>query len=156
MGGRRTLAAGPWIIGLAAVLLAVWAVVDFARAGAPDVPNAAILAAGTDGGGIELHRDASGDVGRRVRLDGTVVGMPTPGGFWVRDIRDNLVFVGSRAKVGTGAPVRVAGTLARFAPDESERRLRQAGVVATPSEQVIRDVQVVPGDAMGIAIVGGR
>lgn len=99
----------------------------------------------------ELHRllpDATDQVGRPTRLDGTVVGHPAPNGFWVRDLRDNIVFVAFAppasppSALRAGSTVRVWGKVALFPAAEQVERLNAAGLVLSTNAIVVRDVQL--------------
>lgn len=155
-------AAWSWLITLAALALLVWAVVDFVQPGGDGRLRPVVAPAGAEsvvaapvGEAIELHRllpDATDDLGKPVRLDGTVVGESSPVGFWVRDLRDNIILVaiadpgGDPAfpAVDQGDAVRVRGVVALLAPQEQAARLQRAGLVLPTSAVVIRDIKVVP------------
>ncbi len=122
MRSRRGVAA-PWLIGLVAVGCGVWAVVDFVGAAQPDEPTAMARTVPVTpvarGRAAELHRlladgDGLDDVGALVSVHGTVVGAARGDGFWVRDLRDNVVWVVSTARPHAGAAVRVTGRLDRM------------------------------------------
>lgn len=151
------LGPGAWIIGVAALALAGWAVVDLIHADAElpairSVPApAAAEAIGSPGGIVPLHRllpDATDDLGRRVRLDGVVVGAVLPAGFWVRDLRDNIVFVAvsapgdGRPAVRRGDMVRVRGVVALLGPGDDAPLREAAGLAVPPAAILIRDIQV--------------
>lgn len=108
------------VAGAAALLLSA-GIVDLLRPADPtpavDAPAAARSAAA-----VELHRllpDASDDVGKTARLDGTVARVDGRG-LWVRDFRDYLVYVivadGLEALPSVGAAVTVVGILERLVP----------------------------------------
>ncbi len=155
-----------WFIGAVAVGLFAWGVAELLGVGpgGPAVTTSTPIAAEIAPAGrsepiMELHRllpDATDDLGRLVSVDGTVVGDASPAGFWVRDLRDNIVFVGE----GTGGPpgltagdaVRVVGRVALLPPDEQAHRLERAGLVLPASAIVIRDVKVLP-TAGGIEVL---
>jgi len=110
---------------------------------------------------VELHHllpDATADLGRRVFVAGTVVGQPAEGGFWVRDLRDNIVFIANRS-VGesagptrAGQPVRVRGTVALFPPAEQAGRLQAAGLVISAGSNLVREIKIEAGPG-GIEIL---
>ncbi|HET9983930.1 MAG TPA: hypothetical protein VFQ38_10100 [Longimicrobiales bacterium] len=163
MRKRRRGVVGAWAVGALAAACALWAVADFVVAARADAPDERILAerpAGERGDVVELHRllpDASDHVGRAVRVDGTVVGAGTAGGFFVRDLRDNVVFVGSAARPGAGTPVRVEGVLEPLPPAEETERLQEAGAAAVAGRdaRLLRDVQVVARRGSAVAVMAG-
>lgn len=155
-------AIGSWLIAAVAVVLLVWAVLDFVRlnSDAPimlaQAPRAAELApALLASNAIALHRllpDATDDLGTLVRLDGTVVGAVTAHGVWVRDMRDNVVFVvatqlGNDAvplsSLEAGDAVRIVGRVARLTPEQQGARFAAAGLVLPETALVIRDVKIL-------------
>jgi hypothetical protein len=154
---------GAWAVGALAAACAIWAVADFVTAARADAPDERILAersAERSSNAVELHRllpDASAHVGREVRVDGTVVGAGTAGGFFVRDLRDNVVFVGSPARPGAGTAVRVEGVLEPMPPEEEKERVREAGAaaVAGSDARLLRDVQVVARRGSAVAVMAG-
>ncbi|HEX7118694.1 MAG TPA: hypothetical protein VF212_07905 [Longimicrobiales bacterium] len=147
-----------WFIGIVALGLFGWGVAELmgVGAGVPASVTSAQLAAelAPPGGNesiVELHRllpDATDDLGRMVAVDGTVVGEASNSGFWVRDLRDNIVFVGAGTdpmpRIETGDDVRVVGRVALLPPDEQANRLERAGLVVPATAVVIRDVKVMP------------
>jgi len=147
-----------WFICIAAVGLFLWGVAELIGVGGSGAEMArsggALLDLGArirDDPVIELHRllpDATDDLGRSVTVDGAVVGEASRMGFWIRDLRDNIVFVdaegGTHAPVETGTEVRVVGRVALFAPGEQADRLERAGLVVPATARVIRDVKVQP------------
>lgn len=152
---EREGAAWSWFIGAVAVGLLAWAVAELVGVGGGGAvvtvsrPVAGEPAPGVRGEPVvELHRllpDATDDLGRLVSVDGTVAGDPSSAGFWVRDFRDNIIFVeGARAVVRAGVAVRVVGRVALLLPDEQADRLERAGLVVPASAVVIRDVKIVP------------
>lgn len=155
-----TRAAWSWVISVTAVGLFVWGVAELIGVGGTTSPAAGVILPATElGRGLEaapiiaLHRllpDATDDLGRRVRIDGSVVGAATIAGFWVRDLRDNIVFVGGRGEeratwppVRAGDAVRVVGVVALLSPSEQARRLERAGLVIPERAIVVRDIKVV-------------
>lgn len=146
-----------WFICIAAVVLFVWGVAELIGVGGsePAVIQAGSMATGLgaaprDDAVVELHRllpDATDDLGRLVSVDGAVVGEASRAGFWVRDLRDNIVFVdveGGLTRISAGAEVRVVGRVALFSPGEQADRLERAGLVVPATARVIRDVKVQP------------
>ncbi|HEX6940391.1 MAG TPA: hypothetical protein VF158_13335 [Longimicrobiales bacterium] len=147
-----------WFIGIVAVGLFAWGVADLVGVGAgePAAATWAPAAAEIERGGrsetiVELHRllpDATDDLGRLVAVDGTVVGEASAAGFWVRDLRDNIVFVGDGSgghpRIEAGDEVRVVGRVALLPPGEQADRLERAGLVIPATAVVIRDVKVQP------------
>lgn len=138
-------AAAPWLIGLAAVGCGMWAVVDFVAAARPDAPGVVAVdppaTRAAAGRPVELHRlladgDGLDDVGALVAMDGTVAGAPGAAGFWLRDLRDNVVWIDSGAQPRAGALVRVVGRLERMAAGPAPARA-PAG-----AGTVVRDVRV--------------
>ncbi len=113
----RSGAAAAWLIGVAAAGCGVWAVADFVLAARPDAPAVVLAEApARAGAAVELHQAlAQGEdaAGALVRVDGNVVGAADAAGFWVRDLRDNGVYVASGERPRSGAAVRVLGRLAR-------------------------------------------
>src|SRR5690606_26608946 len=111
---------------------------------------------------IELHRllpDATDDLGTLVRVDGTIAAV-VGDGFWVRDLRDNVVYVvlPSRARkrrgteeVEPGAAVSVLGVVGLVAPGEVPRLDANARAVPA-SAVVVRDIRIVPLER-GIAVL---
>lgn len=160
-------AAGSWLIGLIATALVLWAATEFVgfdrggrAAGFDAVPvvsaDPGLQLAANDV--VEMHRllpDATGAIGRTVLLAGTVVGEASPVGFWVRDLRDNIVFVSvaadtmdaegqARPELRAGDPVRVRGVVTLLPPDEQAERLAGAGLVLPATAVVVRDVKIQP------------
>lgn len=164
--GRVEGETGSWLIGLIALGVLLWAVVEIidpggsARAGGmasfPTTAEQSMLV--VDGFGVEaveMHRllpDATASIGRAVELDGTVVGEVMTTGFWVRDFRDNIVFVATPRAVGVpvrvraGDAVRIRGVVALLSPTEQAARLAGAGLVLPASATVVHDVQILPSD----------
>jgi len=153
------------IVFVAAVLL-FWAVAELLglrldRPGPLLSTGAPITTEVTSSGPIALHRllpDASNDLGRLVTLDGTVVGDPSRSGFWVKDLRDNVVFVSGEsgadlAEVEAGSVVRVLGVIVRLTADEQAEYLGTAGLVVPASALIVRDVKVAA-LAGGIEVLG--
>lgn len=160
-------AAGSWLIGLIAAALLFWAVAEFIGldrgsrttsfdAASPLSAEPGLQLAANDE--VEMHRllpDATGSIGRTVLLAGTVVGEASPVGFWVRDLRDNIVFVSvaadsgeaegqARPELRAGDLVRVRGIVALLPPDEQAERLAGAGLVLPATAVVVRDVKIQP------------
>lgn len=145
------------IILIAAGLL-VMAAIDFIR---PDRGETVDLGARTEWAGmgrggevVELHRllpDATADLGREVLVAGTIVGEVDTEGFWVRDLRDNIIHISDRsggAEMGLRRPgqtVRVRGTIAILAPPDQAGRLRAAGLVISAGSNLIREIEVQAG-----------
>lgn len=150
MGGR----AWPWLISLIAFVLFLWGVAELLGigGGGPRFATSTTIAAevlptGAGERATELHHllpDATDDLGRLVFIDGTVVGDTSPAGFWVRDLRDNIIFVDGEAttRLETGDAVRIVGHIALLSPEEQADRLERAGLVVPTSAIVIRDVKV--------------
>jgi hypothetical protein len=155
-----------WGIALVATLIAVWAVLDFVAALREEavrgvgVPLAAEVRP-SPRDAIELHRllpDATDDLGTLVRVDGTVVAVVADG-FWLRDLRDNVVFIldprtGRRrrgAELKTGAAVTVVGVVGLIPPGEAP--LIDVAELPVPSSAVVvRDIRVEP-IARGVAVL---
>jgi hypothetical protein len=152
---ERREAAWTGLIALCALALLVLAVLELVDPGRgetmirPAAENQLLAAPGRLV--TELHRllpDATDQVGRPARLDGTVVGQPAPQGFWVRDLRDNIVFVGFAPPsapppaLRAGSTVRVWGKVALFPTAEQIERLNAAGLVLSANAIVVRDVQL--------------
>lgn len=152
-----------WAIVIASLVLFILAVADFIR---PDGVTSLDLAGWRPvqeeppsvwamEESLEFFRllpDATDDLGRAVRVDGAVVGRPMSSGFWVRDLRDNIVFVShsserafrnSRRVVRPGGSVRVRGVVSLFPSAEQAEQLRLAGLVVPASAVVIRDVKIL-------------
>ena len=81
-----------------------------------------------------------------VNLDGTVVGEPDPAGFWVRDLRDNVVYVASGARPRAGASVRVVGRLEHTGVRRRAPRL--------PDGALVDDVRVAAGGPAAVEVLG--
>lgn len=163
MRGDVEGAAGSWLISLIAGALLFWAVMELLELrGGPQVGGFhAVSSVATEPGAlpafdsaIELHRllpDATGSIGRTVRLDGSIVGEASALGFWVRDLRDNIVFVTAgaegrsqpRDELRAGDAVRVYGVIARLSPIEQAERLSGAGLVLPSSAIVVRDIEIL-------------
>jgi hypothetical protein len=154
-------AAWSWFISLIAFGLVFWAIVEFLnpRAGSSlrIVPATETAVAWPDlvEATVELHRllpDATDDLGRPVQVDGTVVGESSAAGFWVRDLRDNVVYIAREGAAPSrsaplslhpGDPVRVRGVIAILTPREQAERLERAGLVVPSNAVVIRDVKIL-------------
>lgn len=165
---RASLGAGwAWGIGLAALVLSVWAVLDFMDAMREEAARGTVTAAAAEPApspldAIELHRllpDATDDLGTLVRVDGTVAAV-FDGGFWVRDLRDNVVYValpararkrGGSAAVEPGAAVSVLGVVGLIAPGEA-LRVDVEALAVPASAVVVRDVRIVPLER-GVAVL---
>jgi hypothetical protein len=150
-----------WSIGLIALALLSVAVIQIIRPGSGEIVD---LSAGrtadlanihTGSGLAELHRflpNASADLGRPVLVAGTIVGQPSRSGFWVRDLRDNIVFVMiDPSYPGGGEPrpgrvVRVRGVIVLFPPAEQADRLHAAGLVIPAGTVVVREVKILATD----------
>lgn len=159
MGRRLREADSAWLIGLIALGLMVWGVIEFLQIGTErpiqiaEISPAAEEAGRTGSvgrGAIELHRllpDATQQLGTEVRLDGTVVGDATRSGFWVRDLRDNVVFVETGVDSSDmpvrGDPVRVLGIVALLPLKQQAEHWENVQRTVPSSALVIRDVQVV-------------
>lgn len=155
-----------WGIGLVATLISVWAVLDFVDAlreeavrgvGAP----LAAEAPRSPRDAIELHRllpDATDDLGMLVRVDGTVAAVVRDG-FWLRDLRDNVVFIvdprPSRkrrdAELTAGAAVTVVGVVGLIPPGEAPA-IDVSELPVPPSAVVVRDIRIEP-IARGVAVL---
>jgi hypothetical protein len=146
-----------WSIMTAALVLLIMAVVDFVNPGSGETVDLRPVAAATERLGrgaaapTELHHllpDASADLGRAVQVAGTIIGQVSDAGFWIRDLRDNVVFVGADegAAAGvhprTGGAVRVRGVVALFPPAEPDERLRAAALAPPAGATVVREVKV--------------
>lgn len=158
MSASRRDVGWTWSIGVIALALLVLAIIDFARPGSGETvdlsggPTADRLLARAGTGLAELYHllpDATADLGRAVQVAGTVTGQPTGMGFWVRDLRDNIVFVSTGAPAASsgsqpraGAAVRARGLIELFPPTEQDERLRAAGLVVPAGTVVIRDVKI--------------
>ena len=144
-------AAAAWLIGAAAAGCGVWAVADFVRAARPDAPAVVLAEApARPGAAVELHQALSrGEdaAGALVRVDGNVVGNPDAAGFWVRDLRDNVVYVASGERPRSGAPVRVLGRLARVGGSSA-----QAGPPSDAS-RVVRDLRIVASGPAAVEVL---
>lgn len=143
-------AVGSWLISLVVGAFVFWVVLELL--GVRSVPSGEFV---TSTDAIELHRllpEVTGSLGRVVRLDGAVVGGVLDDGFWVRDLRDNIIFVGvdpaDRVAVldglRAGTAVRVHGVLELFSPVERAERLAGAGLVLPASVVVVREIKVLP------------
>ena len=153
--GGRSGAAAPLLIALVAAGCGVWAVVDLVAAARPDASGPVVVAtsAATPAGGrpVALHTlladgDGLDDVGALVNLDGTVVGEPDSRGFWVRDLRDNVVYVASGARPRAGASVRVVGRLERVGVSRRAPRV--------PAGALVEDVRVAAGGPAAVEVLG--
>lgn len=160
MGRRLREADSAWLIGLIALGLMVWGGIEFVQIGVErpvqiaDISPAAEEAGRASSSGrsaIELHRllpDATHALGTEVRLDGTVVGDATRTGFWVRDLRDNVVFVEMGVDTPDmpvrGDPVRVLGIVALLPLKQETEHWENVQRTVPSSALVIRDVKVVP------------
>lgn len=151
-----------WSIGLVALALFTVAIIQLARPGAGETVD---LTAGQtadlanmrgNSGLAELHRllpNASADLGRPVRVAGTIIGQPSPAGFWVRDLRDNVVFIMidstiplAQNEARAGRAVRVRGNIVLFPPAEQAAQLRAAGLVLPAGAVVVREIKVLAAD----------
>ncbi|HEX7051985.1 MAG TPA: hypothetical protein VF188_17385, partial [Longimicrobiales bacterium] len=107
----------PWIIGLIVLALLIWAIAEMVDTEEPAVaevepverveqPPAAVPAPTPMTGAPlgTLMPLGPEDVGQAVLLEGTVVGTPTPAGFWVesRDVDNEVIFVQAPARTRTG------------------------------------------------------
>jgi hypothetical protein len=147
-----------WSIGLVALALLVMAIVEFARPGSGETVD---LSGETQTGGPrarsgigppELHQllpDPSADLGRAVQVAGAIIGQVSAAGFWVRDLRVNIVFIRDEAaspRTGVqprpGATVRVRGLIELFPPDEQDERLRAAGLVLPAGTSLVREIKI--------------
>lgn len=159
MSLSRTDKGWSWMIMAAALALLVMAVFDFVHPGEGETVDlrpeaAADQRLGLRGGAglTELHHllpDASADLGRAVQVAGTIVGQVSDVGFWVRDLRDNIVFIGAdpadeafNARPRTGVAVRVRGVIALFPPEEPAERLRTAALTPPAGSTVVRGVKL--------------
>lgn len=151
-GGRvdRAVAA---FIGFAAVVLVVAAVVEFvgsppgAATAAANVPAAAETPATESA--VPLHRlmpDATDDLGRLVRVDGTVARVEPATGFWVRDLRGNTIFIATQDAMADalvrGEAVRIVGRVGLVPPETA--RDRDAAVGGDGADVIVRDVELAP------------
>jgi len=156
-GGSESSGTGwTWFIYIVVFGLVAWGVAELIGVGAgrADVVRSTTAGLGgvvRDDPIVELHRllpDATDDLGRPVSVDGAVVGEASRAGFWLRDLRDNIVFVdvegAGYASVEAGDEVRVVGRVALFSPGEQADRLERAGLVVPATARVIRDVKVQP------------
>lgn len=159
MGRRIREADSAWLIGLIALGLGVWGVIEFLQIGGERPVQVAEISPATEEAGgvrsvrhgaVELHRllpDATHQLGTEVRLDGTVVGDATRTGFWVRDLRDNVVFVETGADSSDmpvrGDPVRVLGIVALLPLKQQAEHWENVQRTVPSSALVIRDVKVV-------------
>lgn len=155
------------IVLVAAVLL-IMAALDFIRPDGGETvdlslePNRASTTTRRQLDDVELHHllpDATADLGRRVLVAGTIIGRPAVDGFWVRDLRDNIIFVAAPSSDGesagltrAGRTVRVRGTVALFPPAEQADRLRAAGLVISAGSNLVREIKVEAGPG-GIEIL---
>lgn len=149
----------PWLIAVAAAGLLVWAIVDFVYVGVKSpvvrvdaAPASAPGAAVADGAvePIPLHRllpDATNSLGRTVRVEGTVAAVVPDEGFWVRDLRDHVVFVttGDRTPA-PAAVVRVIGRIEVLPDDERDRYLDAVRRAVPDTALLVRDVKLVSTD----------
>lgn len=141
----------------AALALFAMAVVDFINPGDGETidlrqeASAERRPGGAIGPGpIELHHllpDASADLGRAVQVAGTIVGQVSDAGFWVRDLRDNLIYIGaenaaSTARPRTGGTVRVRGVIAVLSPAEAEVLLRASALAPPAGSTIVREIRV--------------
>lgn len=151
-------AAGAWSIVLLAAVLLAWAVIDFVFAGTDrvvrwvDAPSAAeaVAPAGTVEA-IDFHRlmpDATDDLGRVVRVDGRVLAVDAGSGFWLRDLRDHVVYVAAderdRPLPAPDDLVAVRGVVTIFSPDARRRPLAEAARLLPADALVVKAVKIVP------------
>lgn len=151
--------AGAGLIGALALALLVWAVADFVFAGTDVVvrwvdapPAAEVVAHSPTGEAIELHRlmpDATNDLGRLVRLNGTVLAVKPGAGFWVRDLRDHVVYVASGAEddaplPAPGSAVSVRGVVSLFSPEGRSERRGEVEAMMPENALVVWGVKLVP------------
>jgi hypothetical protein len=135
------------VVAVALVLLLAWLVIEFTG---PRGQNAAVTEHGPDTGaglqpgavptqpGLERVADLDAilplgaeDVGIRTEVQGTVVGEPTPEGFFVRLESDEVLFVASDEPVRTGDHVRgLTGEIRSADPARMARRVEQARLAA--------------------------
>lgn len=159
-----------WSIGVVAAGLLIMAVIEFVRPRSGetvDLSGGIPAAETSDGmhlgsGTPELYRilpDASADLGRTVQVAGTIIGHPSGEGFWVRDLRDNIIFIADRAltpgdqgAARPGRAVRVRGVIALFPRAEQEAEFRAAGLVLPAGANVVREVKVTALDG-GIEVL---
>lgn len=172
-GGRRLLAGlrsspGSVSIGLLAVGLLAWAVIElvFAGTGAfvhrTDAAPAAELASERAREAIAFHElmpDATDDLGRLVHVNGTVLVVKRDAGFWVRDLRDHVVFVTSGTAAAPPLPqpddaVRVRGVVSLFSLEARSQRLAAVEPVLPDDALVVRGVKIVP-LRDGVELAGG-
>ena len=166
---RASLGAGwAWGIGAAALLLSVWAVLDFVEAMREEAARGVVASPAAEPAppspldAIELHRllpDATDDLGALVRVDGTVAAVAGDG-FWVRDLRDNVVYVvlpargwkrRGDAELEPGAAVSVLGVVALVAPRDAPR-IDTAALAVPASAVVVRDIRILPLER-GVAVL---
>lgn len=156
-GGGRDL--GLWLIVAVAAGLVIWAVVDFVDPGGRQPVLPVFTSAAAEQRvpldllePTELYRllpDATRDVGRVVEVDGTVVGPTGTDGFWIRDIRDHVVFVSGGEGTGgpapaPGASLKVTGIIEHFPLQEQAVRFAEIDGRVGEGTLVIRDIKVVP------------
>ena len=166
---RASLGAGwAWGIGAVALLLSVWAVLDFLDAMREEAARGVVTSTAAEQAppspldAIELHRllpDATNDLGALVRVDGTVAAVRGDG-FWVRDLRDNIVYVvlpsrarkrRGEAELLPGAAVSVLGVVGLVAPRDAPR-IDTAALAVPASAVVVRDIRILPLER-GVAVL---
>lgn len=168
MAGSRRDTGWSWTIALVAAGLLVMAAIDLIRPGSGATvdlsleQNSAGTSARRVSDDVELYHllpDASADLGRTVLVAGMIVGQVSGGGFWVRDLRDNIVFIADETaeldagrNPRPGRAVRIRGAIALFPPTEQADRLRAAGLVLSTGSNLVREVKVDAGPG-GIEIL---
>jgi len=155
-GGRDP---GLWLIIAAIAGLVVWAVVDFIDPGGRQPIRPVTTSAAAEQRlpldllePTALYRllpDATRDVGRVVEVDGTVVGPADAGGFWIRDMRDHVVFIALGEQAAAlmptpGATLKVTGIIEDFPLHEQAVRYAELEGHLSDGVLVIRDIKVVP------------
>lgn len=153
--GRRGRA-GTWSIGLLALGLLVWAVIDLVFAGtevpfrSAASPAAAEVATTSAVDPLPFHHlmpDATDDLGRLVRLSGTVLAVAPEEGFWVRDLRDHIVYVsagpGIVHRVAPGDAVNVRGVVSLFPLRRQQEKLAALQPTLPRNALVVRSVKLV-------------
>ncbi|MFW6201850.1 MAG: hypothetical protein ACOC8B_04685 [Gemmatimonadota bacterium] len=155
-GGEDRIAA---VIVVAAVVLVAAAVLDIARgSGSARVEGLAVESASEGGarpaGAVPLYTllpDLTDDLGRVVRLEGTVAAVDAGAGYWVVDMRGNVVYVGAAGapagSVARGDAVRVTGRV-ELVSDAAVDRGAEAVAAARDGSagQLIRAVELAPID----------
>lgn len=119
---RKSPSIWPWIVGLLVLALLIWAIAEMVQTEPETAPVAetepmappAAVPQPTGSQPVPLQTLAplgAEDAGRLIQTRGTIVGRPTPQGYWLLTDQDLVIFIMAPEGGQTGQMVEISGQL---------------------------------------------